>query len=48
MDHENHDRFFLFHHKKIFYWRFIMGKYDMISGLAEVTAKDVVRNEKGW
>lgn len=25
-----------------------MRKYDMISGLAEATAKDVVRNEKSW
>lgn len=25
-----------------------MGKYDMISGLAEATAKDVVRNEESW
>lgn len=25
-----------------------MRKYDMISGLAEATAKDVVRNEENW
>ena len=25
-----------------------MRKYDMISGLAETTAKDVVRNEESW
>lgn len=25
-----------------------MRKYDMISGLAEYTAKDVVRNEENW
>ena len=25
-----------------------MRKYDMISGLSEATAKDVVRNEESW